>query len=111
MTPTEDAEFRHQIRRLSHHPSLALIDGCNECHVIIGTPTGIYATFVLTVVMEEDMSRVLWPSCPSNGARKRRGKERYGNALFVCLAEKCAIPLLTSVIVHNTYSCASFLSA
>lgn len=53
VTSTQDAEFRHQMRRLSHHPSLALIDGCNECHVIIGTPTGIYATFVLTVVMEE----------------------------------------------------------
>jgi beta-mannosidase len=31
VTPTEEAEFRHQVRRLSHHPSLALIDGCNEC--------------------------------------------------------------------------------
>ncbi len=44
---------------LKHHP--------HPTDVIIGTPTGIYATFVLTVVMEEDMSRVLWPSCPSNG--------------------------------------------
>lgn len=67
VTATQDAELRHQIRRLSHHPSIMLWDGCNECHVIIGTPTGIYATFVLTVVSEEDQSRVLWPSCPANG--------------------------------------------
>ena len=42
---TQDTEFRHQIRRLSHHPSIIIWDGCNECTVIIGTPTGIYATF------------------------------------------------------------------
>ena len=42
---TQDAEFRHQVRRLSHHPSIVIWDGCNECTVIIGTPTGIYATF------------------------------------------------------------------
>ena len=64
---SEADELRHQIRRLSHHPSIALYDGCNECHVIIGTPTGIYATFVMTIVAEEDQSRVVWPSCPSNG--------------------------------------------
>jgi len=64
---TQDAEFRHQIRRLSPHPSIVVYDGCNECTVIIGTPTGIYATFVLTVVAEEDNSRPLWPSCPAKG--------------------------------------------
>jgi len=64
---TQDAEFRHQIRRLSHHPSIAMWDGCNECTVIIGTDTGIYATFVLAVVVQEDKSRVVWPSCPAKG--------------------------------------------
>jgi beta-mannosidase len=29
-TPTQDAELRHQVRRLSHHPSIALWDSCNE---------------------------------------------------------------------------------
>jgi len=29
-TPTQDAEIRHQVRRISSHPSLALIDFCNE---------------------------------------------------------------------------------
>lgn len=63
----QDAELRHNIRRLSHHPSIVMWDGCNECHVIIGTPTGIYATFVMTVVAQEDASRVVWPSCPASG--------------------------------------------
>eukprot|EP01064_Diplonema_japonicum_P006410 TRINITY_DN1425_c2_g4_i1.p1 TRINITY_DN1425_c2_g4~~TRINITY_DN1425_c2_g4_i1.p1 ORF type:complete len:908 (+),score=174.77 TRINITY_DN1425_c2_g4_i1:40-2763(+) len=67
VTATQDAELRHQMRRLSHHPSIIMYDGCNECHVVIGTSTGIYATFVMTVVVEEDMSRIVWPSCPANG--------------------------------------------
>lgn len=28
---------------------------------------GIYATFVMSVVAEEDTSRVVWPSCPASG--------------------------------------------
>eukprot|EP01065_Artemidia_motanka_P025528 TRINITY_DN30520_c0_g1_i1.p1 TRINITY_DN30520_c0_g1~~TRINITY_DN30520_c0_g1_i1.p1 ORF type:complete len:912 (+),score=270.91 TRINITY_DN30520_c0_g1_i1:48-2783(+) len=66
-TSTQAEEFRHQVRRLSHHPSISLWDGCNECHVVIGTSTGIYATFVLTIVAEEDQMRSIWPSCPANG--------------------------------------------
>jgi beta-mannosidase len=64
---SQAAEFRHQIRRLAAHPSIVIIDGCNECHVILGTPTGVYATFVLTIVASEDSSRSIWPSCPSAG--------------------------------------------
>eukprot|EP01060_Flectonema_neradi_P008387 TRINITY_DN159_c8_g1_i1.p1 TRINITY_DN159_c8_g1~~TRINITY_DN159_c8_g1_i1.p1 ORF type:complete len:941 (+),score=169.32 TRINITY_DN159_c8_g1_i1:61-2823(+) len=67
VTATQDAELRHQIRRLSSHPSIMMWDGCNECHVVIGTSTGIYATFVMTVVVEEDKSRIIWPSCPAAG--------------------------------------------
>ncbi len=37
--------------------------------MILGTPTGVYATFVLTIVAGEDDSRVVWPSCPSSGWR------------------------------------------
>jgi len=66
-TSTQEEEFRHQIRRLSHHPSISIWDGCNECQVVLGTDTGIYATFVLAVVESEDMSRALWPSCPADG--------------------------------------------
>ena len=66
-TAIQEAELRHVIRRLSHHPSIVMWDGCNECRVIIGTNTGIYATFVMTVVASEDKSRVVWPSCPALG--------------------------------------------
>merc|ERR1740117_1112959 len=52
-TATQDQELRHQIRRLSHHPSIALWDGCNECVVNPGQDTEIYATFVMTVVAQE----------------------------------------------------------
>ena len=69
-TAEQDAELRHQIRRLSSHPSIIMWDGCNECRVIMNTPTGIYATFVLTVVAEEDKSRSIWPSCPALGWTK-----------------------------------------
>eukprot|EP00040_Diaphanoeca_grandis_P034655 m.215991 g.215991 ORF g.215991 m.215991 type:complete len:1074 (-) comp33200_c0_seq2:397-3618(-) len=67
ITQTQDTEIRHQVRRLAHHPSIVIWDGCNECQVIMGSDTEIYATFVLAVVAEEDTSRPVWPSCPSVG--------------------------------------------
>ena len=39
-------------------------DGCNECN-----GGGLYASFVMTTVAEEDTSRAIWPSCPSGGWR------------------------------------------
>jgi beta-mannosidase len=108
-SPSHKAEIQHQVRRLGHHASLAIIDGCNECHVILNTSTGVCAcassgaraeeglpilaqrialalththtppphpphthppadaTFVMQTVVDEDQSRVAWPSCPSNG--------------------------------------------
>lgn len=55
-------EILYQTRRLAHHPSVALWDGCNECN-----GHGIYASFVMTTVAQEDPSRPPWPSCPANG--------------------------------------------
>ena len=66
-TGAQDAELRHQVRRLSHHPGIVMWDGCNECRVVMGTGTAIYATFVMTVVAQEDASRAVWPSCPALG--------------------------------------------
>jgi len=66
-TAVQDAELRHQVRRLSSHASIVIWDGCNECQVKMGTDTEIYATFVMTVVAEEDTSRTIWPSCPAGG--------------------------------------------
>jgi len=60
--PLQDAELRHQVRRLSHHPSIVIWDGCNECG-----GGGVYASFVVTTVAEEDTSRPVWPSCPAAG--------------------------------------------
>ena len=58
----EEAEIRHVVRGLSHHPSVAVWDGCNECN-----GQGLYASFVMTTVASEDQSRAIWPSCPSGG--------------------------------------------
>eukprot|EP00035_Acanthoeca_spectabilis_P029988 m.475899 g.475899 ORF g.475899 m.475899 type:complete len:618 (+) comp39331_c0_seq1:3-1856(+) len=55
-------EIQHQLRRLGQHPSIVVWDACNECGGF-----GIYGTFVMRTVAEEDKSRAIWPSCPSNG--------------------------------------------
>ena len=62
-TPMQDAEIRHQIRRLSHRPSIAIWDSCNECNPDLG----VFTTFVAQTISEEDPSRPIWPACPSNG--------------------------------------------
>jgi beta-galactosidase/beta-glucuronidase len=63
-TPVQDAELRHNIRQLSSHPSIVVWDGGNECR-----SCGIYTTFVMTVVAQEDASRPVWsvttPPTPS----------------------------------------------
>jgi beta-mannosidase len=66
----QEAELRHNVRRLSHHPSIVLFDGCNECTVVTSDPeseTAVYASFVMTTVANEDKSRIVWPSCPADG--------------------------------------------
>ena len=59
---TQRREIRHQMRRLSHHPSIAVWEACNECGGF-----GLYQDFVMEVVAAEDQSRPIWPSSPSNG--------------------------------------------
>ena len=102
-TPTQDAELRHQIRRLSHHPAIVLWDGANEVITyeylltsaflllllaysrltpqLVSTPKSsteqvtvqpnssayVFATFVMTVVAQEDQTRVVWPASPAAG--------------------------------------------
>lgn len=59
-TSVQEAEIRHNVRRLAHHPSIVLWDGCNECldETLI---------FVMTIVVQEDASRSIWPSSPALG--------------------------------------------
>jgi hypothetical protein len=66
-TPTQDAELRHQIRRLSHHPAIVLWDGANEVTVQPNSSAYVFATFVMTVVAQEDQTRVVWPASPAAG--------------------------------------------
>ena len=58
----QDAEIRHQLRRLSHHPCIMLWDACNECG-----GGGLWGSFVSPTLADEDPSRPLWPACPSTG--------------------------------------------
>jgi len=56
------AELRYQLRRVAPHPSLALIDACNECG-----GSGAFAALVAPAIAAEDPSRPLWPASPSSG--------------------------------------------
>jgi hypothetical protein len=49
-TPTQEAELRHQIRRMSAHPSIIVWSGCNECGGI---------GKLIDVVADEDQSRAI----------------------------------------------------
>ena len=102
-TPAQEQELKHQIRRLSAHPSIVIWDGCNECQVHMGSSTEIYASFVLKTVAEVDQSRPVWPSCPAigwtSGVRtvdslpNGTTKDRF--CLYLCLT--CSIALQATV--------------
>ena len=49
-TEIVESEIRHLVRSLSAHPSIVVWNGCNECQVVMGTLTEIYARFVMKVV-------------------------------------------------------------
>lgn len=61
------AEVSHQMRRLSHHPSIFLYDAANEVIVQRSGSTALYASLVLSAAAWEDPSRILWPASPAAG--------------------------------------------
>ena len=58
----EARELADAIRRLASHPSIIVWNSCNEC-----SASGLYVSFVMTIVAQEDTSRPIWPGCPSMG--------------------------------------------
>ena len=77
----QDAELRHQIRRLSHHPAIILWDGANE--VVVGPLDGCpvrtlhqhfcqssfrnIAAFCLTLLLCSTRPRRAWAACARPG--------------------------------------------
>lgn len=90
-----DAEVRHQVRRLSSHPSVFLWSGSNENEAAIhwynasnSNPllygadyVALYMDTVAAAAAEEDPSRPFWISSPSNGVLSEAPKVyEWGNA-------------------------------
>jgi len=51
------------VRKLACHPSIVLLSACNECR---GSKVmDVYGPFVMQTVAEEDDTRAIWPSSPS----------------------------------------------
>ena len=65
------AETAYQVTRLSHHPAIAIWDGCNECggHGLGEPDDALWEAHVMPiqVVVAVDRSRPVMPSCPSAG--------------------------------------------
>ena len=61
-TETQRREIVANVRRLSSHASVAVWAGGNE----IGG-SGIFSSFALSIVRQQDPSRPLWPASPSAG--------------------------------------------
>ena len=61
-TETQRREIVANVRRLSSHASVAVWAGGNE----LGG-SGVYASFALSAVREQDASRPLWPASPAAG--------------------------------------------
>lgn len=78
----QEDELRQNVRRIASHPSVALLDACNECG---GSEP--FSSFVAPVIASEDPSRPIWPASPSagwaDGVDRLWGKPIAGAALAV----------------------------
>jgi hypothetical protein len=61
-TAEQRAEIADSLRRIAAHPSVALLDACNECG-----GSAPFSTFVAPALAAEDPSRPVWPASPSGG--------------------------------------------
>lgn len=62
-SPDQWLEIKHQIRRLSHHPSIAAWTGGNEMY----QPLEKALDRILTEIASHDKSRPVWPASPGCG--------------------------------------------
>jgi hypothetical protein len=60
-TTDQELEVRHNVRRLSHHPSIVIWDGQNS------DDWDPKVQIIMTWVAQEDQSRTIWPACQSAG--------------------------------------------
>lgn len=58
----QENEIRHQLRRLGHHPCIAVLNSCNECG-----GGKLWGSFVSPTMANEEPSRPIWPASPSIG--------------------------------------------
>ncbi len=63
-TQEQEQEYRDNVRRMAHHPSLALYYGCNEC---MGLGVAVLNDFVMRTVASEDDSRPIRSASPWTG--------------------------------------------
>ncbi len=77
-TEVED-EIRYIVRQLSSHPSIVIWNGCNECNNTHEVKD-LYSDFAMPIVSEEDGTRPIWGSSPSNGWKSGvRGSDQLPN--------------------------------
>jgi len=87
------SEVRHQVRRLQHHPCVALWCGNNEIQeTMLSTREQfdrydeLFIQTIMPVVGREDPDRPFWPSSPCNGLRTyghdRERSEDFGDVHF-----------------------------
>lgn len=94
------AELEHQISRTSHHPAIALWDGCNECALMTpGRPANRFAQLGMELVARLDRSRPIWPSSPASGWESgvdRLSTRPNGQPLVVGVGAGTARPALAA---------------
>jgi beta-galactosidase/beta-glucuronidase len=85
-TETQKREFKHQARRLSHHASIVIWDGCNECVVSNTGPTSLYVTSIFSLT--HSLSHSLEKYESSKFEKTHDSNVRYANFVLTTIAEE-----------------------